>query len=228
LKPGQLDDLTDQISEPSGLDTQPTGELAYGGRVVSGIFDCLGEQRNGTDGRFELVTDVCDEVAPGFLDALSGCLIVREDENQALIQWRHPSDEVDGGNAYASVDLKIDGPALAVATNAPDQLQQLRDRDAAPPNQAQRPRRRGGLKDLVVRSDHDSSGRQRCEHLCDASRDDRLGDIKGRSWLCLPGPQRNPGEQRADPYADNDRHNADPNRVHTKIVGVEPARPLTT
>ena len=143
LKSGQLDDLTDQIGQPSGLDTQPTGELAYGGRVVSGIFNRLGEQRNGADGRFELVTDVCDEVAPGFLDALSGCLIVREDENQALIQWRHASGEVDGGNAYASVDLKIDGPALAVATNAADQLQQLRDRDAAPPNQAQRPRRRG-------------------------------------------------------------------------------------
>ena len=222
LKSGQLDDLTYQVGQPSGLDTQPAGELAYGRRVVSGTFNRLGEQRDRADGRFELVTDVCDEVPPGFLNSLSGCLIVREDENQALVQWRHASGEVDGGNAYASVDLKIDGLALAIATNAADELEQLRDRDAAPPNQAQRPRRRGRLKDLVVRSDHDSSGRQRCENLCDASRDDRLGDIEGRSRLCLSAPQRSPCEQRADPYADNDRNNADPNRVHTKIVGVEP------
>ena len=55
------------------------------------------------------------------LDALSGCLIVREDENQALIQWCYASGEVDGGNAYASVDLKIDGPAITVPTHAADQ-----------------------------------------------------------------------------------------------------------
>ena len=36
------------------------------------------------------MTDVCDEVAPGLLDALSGCLIVREDENQALIPVAPP------------------------------------------------------------------------------------------------------------------------------------------
>jgi len=123
LKSGQLDDLTDEISEPSGLDTHPTGELAYGGWVVRRIFNCLGKQRNSADGGLELVTDVCDEVPPGLLDALSGCLIVREDENQALIQWCHTSGEVDGGNAYASVDLEIDSPALAVPTHAANQLQ---------------------------------------------------------------------------------------------------------
>jgi hypothetical protein len=57
----------------------------------------------------------------------------------ALIQWCYASGEVDGAT-YASVDLKIDGPAITVPTHAADQLQQLRDRNRLPePNPASAP-----------------------------------------------------------------------------------------
>lgn len=76
-----------------------------------------------------------------------------------------------------------------------------------------------------MRADDHASSRQYYEHLRDASRDYWLGDIEGRTRLCLASPQRGPREQHADPEADDERHDGDPNRVHRKIVGVgsEPA-----
>jgi hypothetical protein len=147
-------------------------------------------------------------------------LIIGQNKNQTLVQWFDASCEVGGGTAYATVDLQIDNPALTIPTHDANQLQQFSDRNPAAPNQAERSGGRGRFKDLVVRTDHDASGRQHRKHLGNASRNHRLRDIERRSGLCLSVPQRSPGEQHTDPYADDDRHNADPNRVHRKIVGV--------
>ena len=54
-------------------------------------------------------------------------------------------------------------------------------------------------------------------------RTDRLGDIKGRTWLFSSCPKDGPRKEHTDSQADNKRHDSDPNRVHTTIVGVERA-----
>ncbi len=69
LEPGQVDDLLDQLGEPGRLDLHPPREAGDRLRVVVGVEHGLGEQREPTDGRLQLVRDVGDEVAPDLLDA---------------------------------------------------------------------------------------------------------------------------------------------------------------
>ena len=144
---------------------------------------------------------------------------IGEDEDEALVQRCDTRGEIGRSNAYASIDLEIDSPVIAVPTHGANQLQELRDRYSAAAYQAQRSGRRSRLEDLVMWTDQDASRRQHPQHLRNTSRDHRLGDIEGRSGLGFAAPQREPSKQHADSNADDDRHNADPNRVHSKIVG---------
>jgi hypothetical protein len=71
-----------------------------------------------------------------------------------------------------------------------------------------------------VRADNHASSRQYHEHVDDAGWDHGLGDFEGGTRLCSSGAQYGPRQQSADPEADDQRDNGDPNRVHRKIVGV--------
>ena len=68
-------------------------------------------------------------------------------------------------------------------------------------------------------ADHKTSGWQYCEHFGHTNRDHRLGDLEGRARFDLSRSQPGPGEQHADPNAEDKRHNGEPDRVHETIVG---------
>ena len=73
-----------------------------------------------------------------------------------------------------------------------------------------------------MRADHHAGGWQYREHLRHTSRNHWLRDIEGRTRLFSSCPKGDPREDH-NPQADNKRHDSDPNRVHTKIVGVRQA-----
>src|SRR5688500_5584743 len=150
LQSRQLDNLTNQIAQPSRLDSHPTREPMHGLGVFSGILNRFSQQRDRPYRGLELVTDVCDEIPTGFLYPPSCGLVVSQDENQTLIQWRDSGGEVAGGNSSTSADLQVDRTDITFAAHDADQLQQLRHTDPAAPNQTQRPRARVRLEYLIV------------------------------------------------------------------------------
>ena len=134
LQSRQLDNLANQIGQPCGLDPHATRELANGLGVLSGILSRLSQQRDRPNRGFELVTDVCDEIPTGFLYPPSCGLVVGQDENQVLIQWRDTGGEVAGGNSSTSADLQVDRTNVTFAAHDADQLQQFGHADPAAPN----------------------------------------------------------------------------------------------
>ena len=99
-------------------------------------------------------------------------------------------------------------------------MQQLRYRNPAAPDQAKGPRGGSRLEHLVVWADHYAGGGKHREHLSNTNRNHGLDDKEGRTWLFSSCPKGDPREEHTDPQADNKRHDSNPNRVHTKIVGV--------
>jgi hypothetical protein len=71
-----------------------------------------------------------------------------------------------------------------------------------------------------VWADHHTRGRQHREHLGHTNWNHGLGDVESRTWLFSSYPNGDPRQDHTDPQADNKRHDSDPKRVHTKIVGV--------
>jgi len=128
--------------------------------------------------------------------------------------------KIGGGDAHATIDLEVNHAAIATAPNAADELEQLGHRNPTASYQAKGPRGRSRLEHLVVRADHYAGGRQHGQHLRYTSRNHRLGDIEGRTRLFSSCPKGGPCEEHTNSEADNKRHDRDPNRAHTKIVGV--------
>ena len=90
LQPGQLDDLVHQRRQPRGLRLHPAREPAHRLRVVGGVLDRLGEQRQRAHRGLELVRHVDDEVAPDRLEPPRLRQVLRQHHEVVRADLRDP------------------------------------------------------------------------------------------------------------------------------------------
>ncbi|CAB4740339.1 unannotated protein [freshwater metagenome] len=95
LKPGQVDDVLHQVAEPRRLNLHPLGEMPDLISVIARGEDCLGQQRQSADGRFELVADICDKIPPHRINPSLLRQIIDEDEDGTGTQGCNPDPKLE-------------------------------------------------------------------------------------------------------------------------------------
>ena len=215
LQAGELDDLADQIGQSSRLDPHPGREATHRLRVVGRILHGLGEQRDGSDGRLQLVAGVGDEVPARLLDPPCGGLVVGEHHDQILAQRCDVHDQVRRRREGPAVDLQILRAWPAVPAHLADQVQQLGRGDPGGPDQAEIACGLGRFDHLVVRTDDHPCRAVHGENLRYTARHGRLG--LGEGLLRIRGRPATSKDQRADRDAQNQRHDhqQDVRRAHS-------------
>ena len=219
LKPGQFDDLADEIGEPGRFDPHPAREPADRIGVLGRVLDRLGKQRDRPDRGLELVADVGHEVPPRLLDPARGRQVVGEHDDQVVLQRRDPDREVHGRRSRTPGDLQVDSTQGLFPAYAAHQLEEFGDGDPVATDQTERPGAARRLQHLVMRTDDDAGGVQDRQHLRDPGRHHGIVALEGRRRLEPGAAAADPHDQHAQDDAHDQRDGGGRDRVHRTIVG---------
>lgn len=170
LDPGEVYQLLDEVGQPGRLDLHAPGEPGHRLRVVGRVHDRLGQQRQGADGRLQLVADVRDEVAAYGLDAAGLGQVLDEEEHQPGAERRHPRGDGEGvaPARAAPRQVQLDLAYLPVAPGVAGHLQHLVHGQLPAADQTERVRRGARLHHRVALVEHDGGGAQHGQDRVDA------------------------------------------------------------
>ena len=222
LKSRQLNDLTNEICQPRRLHTHPrlrTCERRQGRRPHPRPLRPAG---NRPDGSLEFVADVGDESRVGSPRSAEQPLSRRPVRESGSRRGRDASRcEVGGGDARPRLDLEVDHATVPSAPDAADQLQQLGygNPTATVPD-------RGSWRSRLPSSTSSCGPTttpeevQHRQHLGRHQLEPRARRRRKSDLALSSCPNGDPRQDHTDPQPDNKRHDSDPERVHTKIVGV--------
>ena len=176
LQAGQLDDLVHERRQPGRLGLHPAGEPAHGLGVVGRVLHGLGQQRQRTDGRLELVRDVHDEVTTDRLEPTRLRQVLGEHDQVLRADLRHPHlDQQHARTDRAARHLELLVADHAVPAHAGDQVADRGRGDATVAHDAERVRRGARPHHLVVLVEDDGGRAQHGERADEALVELRAG-----------------------------------------------------
>ena len=99
------------------------------------------------------MADVGYEIPTGLLDPPSRCLVVGQDHDQVVPQWRGPHTQVARRPSAPAYQLEIDAPDEVFPTHLAHEVNDLWHRDSAGPRQALSAGAGGRGQDRILRPD---------------------------------------------------------------------------
>src|SRR5215207_6880066 len=100
------------------------------------------------------MADVGSEIPTGLLDPPGGCLVIGQDNDQVVPEWRDPHTQVARRPSTPAYELEIDSPDDLFPAYLADEVNDLWHRDSAAPRQALSAGACGRRQDLILRPDN--------------------------------------------------------------------------